>query len=446
MKIAFTFDFDGPAVIIREGLNVFIRNLSSAMMEYDRTLELELWSYRVNTNSLKILFSDIITKYPSRIKFFDEYSIFSFKLSVKPFFRAIMPLNILRIIKHSLLFIFFKRLNSRERIFLLFWPIIIEDMQKVLIKIVKKYSEADLVFPAFPMLTLALSFKCRKIMQIHDLFYLANKDIFIKQFPNIDSLNKELTNILNNYAKEDTIFVSSTSYIRDNHVMKYIPAIKIEQTRIIPYPPMIKRPDLFTLPEKDNFLGRYNLSEKYIVFPSQNRPNKNIIAILQALLILREKSIIIKFVTTGSLHHFMPVLEFAEEHDLKNQIIETGDLSEVDLIALYKYSSLIVCPNIIEGPGIPQQCIEALTVGNIPVIHAKSLGIIESLENVGLTFETADLNWFDFDDYSGLALKIEDSLNNPKPHIEKQKHILSHYTKITWEDTAKKYLELVNVK
>jgi glycosyltransferase involved in cell wall biosynthesis len=448
MNIAFTFDFNRPTPFVREGLSIFIKNLASAMIEYDKTLEMELWSYRMNASELKNLFSEIINKYPSNVKSFDEYSVFSFTLFVKPLLPLLMrnPLNILRIIKHSILFILYKRLESKERIVSLLFPVGTNSkVLKVLKRIVRKCSKSDLVFPVSPMLSLALSFNCRKILQIHDLFYLANRDIFVQQEPDIDNINIQLSETLNNYANTDTIFVSSTNYIRDNHVLKYIPSIKIEQTRIIHYPPMLKEPDLYTLPEQNSFLKKYNLPERYIAFPSQNRPNKNIIAILHALLILRKKSIIVKFVTTGSLHHFLPVLEFIEKNDLKEQVIEIGSLSEEDLIALYKFSTLVVCPNIIEGPGMPQQCLEALTVGNIPVIHARSLGIKESLEDVGLTFETADLNWFDFDDYSGLAVRIEDALNNPNPHIEKQKHILSHYTKITWEDTAKKYLELANI-
>jgi glycosyltransferase involved in cell wall biosynthesis len=334
------------------------------------------------------------------------------------------------------------RQDSKKRLISLFaYPI--SYLQRLLIGKVTKYSEADLVFPTYPMLPLALSFNCRKIMQIHDLFYLANRDIFVHQTPSIDEVNKKLTDILNNYAYHNTIFVSSTTYIRDYHVLKHIPAIRIEQTRVIPFPPMIKNPDAYTLPEKKYFLEKYDLPERYIAFPSQVRPSKNVIAILQALLILKTKSITVTFVTTGSLRHSLPVLEFANKHELKEQIIETGDLSEEDLIVLYKYSSLAICPNIIEGFGMSGQCLEALTVGNIPVIHAKSLGMKESLKNVGLTFETADLNWFDFDDYPGLAERIENVLNDPKPHIEKQKHILAHYTKITWEYTAKKYLELI---
>jgi len=441
MNIAITVDFSYKLYmnLNREGIYVHLKKLTAAMMECDKNLNIEIWYFKYNKKIIMKLFSEIILKYPLRVKLFDEFSIFPWNTIVTQFLRFINPLNILRLIKHGFLFIFLKRQNSKYRIDSLYK----NSYRNDLIKAVKKYSKADVVFPSYILLPLALSFNCKIIMQIHDLFYLANKDIFILQIPKIDDINKDIQYMLSDYAKKGALFVSSSRYIRDNHVLKHIPGVKIEQTKIIPFPPMIKNIDFYTLPERESFLLKYNLSEKYIVFPSQIRPNKNVIAILNALLILKNKSINIQFVTTGVLSHFLPVLEFAKDNKLLNQIIETGHLTEEELTALYKYSTIVVCPNIIEGLGMSGQCLEALTVGNIPVVHAKSLGMKESLESVGLTFETADLNWFDIDDYSKLAENIEDVLKDPKPHIEKQKHILSYYTKRTWEDTAKDYLSII---
>ena len=68
--------------------------------------------------------------------------------------------------------------------------------------------------------------------------------------------------------------------------------------------------------------------------------------------------------------------------------------------------------------------------------------IKESLESVGLSMETADLNWVNLDDDKGLANKIENILSNPEPHIEKQKHIIEAYTKRTWADVAHDYMDV----
>jgi hypothetical protein len=145
------------------------------------------------------------------------------------------------------------------------------------------------------------------------------------------------------------------------------------------------------------------------------------------------------------INDIQPTVEFLEAIDISDQIIEIGDLSKEDLFALYKYSSIVICSTIIECPGMSTQCLEALNIGDIPVIHSKSIGMKESLESVGLSFETADLNWFDFNDYLGLADRIEYVLADPKSHIEKQKHIISYYTKNDWKKTGKKYLELANI-
>ena len=57
--------------------------------------------------------------------------------------------------------------------------------------------------------------------------------------------------------------------------------------------------------------------------------------------------------------------------------------------------------------------------------------------------ETADLNWFELDDYEGLARTIEEVISNPQQHIEKQKHILSAYLKRTWQEVANDYMEII---
>ena len=109
---------------------------------------------------------------------------------------------------------------------------------------------------------------------------------------------------------------------------------------------------------------------------------------------------------------------------------------------LYKYQDIAIGSTIIEGMGISGQVIEALKVGNVPAVHSRCYGYQDSLTAVGLTEETADLNWFDYNDDETLANYIEDVLQNPQPHIEKQKHIMNAYMSRTWQDVAQKYIEL----
>ena len=73
--------------------------------------------------------------------------------------------------------------------------------------------------------------------------------------------------------------------------------------------------------------------------------------------------------------------------------------------------------------GISSQALEALKIGGIPIIHARTLGMEGFLEKIGMTFESADLNWVETDDSHSMAQKIIDVLQNPEKCIQKQKVI-----------------------
>jgi len=157
--------------------------------------------------------------------------------------------------------------------------------------------------------------------------------------------------------------------------------------------------------------------------------------------VFNDRGIEIKLVTTGKMSGCNSTSEYVKEN--KNLVTELSNLSMDELYCLYKYSDLVVCPNIIEGLGMSGQCLEALAVGK-PVVHVKSMGMEESLNSVGLDFETAKLNWVDIGDYENMAAKIQFVLDNKEQVIEAQKPVLEAYSKITWGDVASKYMEVFN--
>ena len=171
--------------------------------------------------------------------------------------------------------------------------------------------------------------------------------------------------------------------------------------------------------------------------PETNRPNKNVILILKALKIVNDEGINIKLVTTGKMEACNSTAEFIKGNS--DLVVELSDLSMKELFCLYYYSEMVVCPNIIEGLGISAQCLEALSISK-PVIHAKSMGVSESLKNVGLNFDTAKLNWVELDDYIGLANKITYVLNNHEEVVRSQRNVYEAYSKLTWKDVANEYI------
>lgn len=431
MKLAICYDYGFPTDPTREGIGVYCKFLFNSLMDFKKDLKIEFYCYSFNIENCKLLCPDVIKKYPQRISFICE----------KTNNNALSLKQKLKIFGYKLKYFFTKKQKYLDKInkILNSNP---KDLEKSLQELAE-LSNADAVYVMHPNLKLGKYFKCKKIVQIHDLFPISLRDKFLELDPNIDEANSIMSKNLMEYAKQNTKFVSSSNYIAQNHSLKYIDGVKQEQLVVIPYPPMLKEFSTDNILSEKEFRKKFNIDGNYIPYPSQNRPNKNLIVLLKALKILKDKNIQIKLVTTGSVATLKSTFDYVKNNDLQSLIIEIGSISQEDLFALYKYSSLVVIPTIIEGPGMPQQALEPLKIGNIPVVCSKCLGVKESLESVGLSFETADLNWFDYDDYKTLAHNIEKVLQNPKENIKKQKHIISHYTRITWADVAKKYLGII---
>lgn len=462
MRIAIPYDFKHTTDIRREGIGVYLRFLLESILQVSQNITLEFYVYDFNKRNLECFLKDLISKYPKRIIIIDNSF---FTVSEYLAFPFILCLYIFKFFYNKLKIYFYiicffisrnkkyaKKIFKRKKIFNQYFQFKKNYLKNQNIKIKRKKlqkkakeSNADVMYAFFVLIELGHYFKCKKIVQVHDLFTVDLPLLFATQFFNIEEFNKQILTNLGKYAKKNAIFVSSSKYIKNQHCLKYIPNITDGQSHIISFPPMITNYKK-TNEDIEHFKNRYNITLPYLAFPSQNRPNKNWKLIFKALKILKDKGIYLQFVTTGKINDLESDKILINNLGIKHLILEIGSISNEDLFLLYKYSSIHVASTIIEGMGISGQALEALNVGGIPIIHVRSLGIKESLENVGLTLETADLNWIDINDEVALAQKMEDILRNPNPHIKKQEHIIKAYTIRTWTDVANDYIKLFEGK
>ncbi len=451
MRIAIPYSFDKPADVRREGIGVYASLLVKALLDNVPDLEIEIWTYTFNRENVKLLFKDSFDKYADKIKIYDD------GMKCKNSFRTIMffcKYFVLKRTFYKVLYLITRSHFYKEKLDKLKskkengdWLPIKYRKNKIQEKI-KLLSHAEAVYCFFVTMEMGLWFECPKFVQVHDLFTIALKDVFTKHWDSnsVEMHNKIVLGLLEKYAKQGAVFVSSSEYMAYQHSLKFIPGIHDNQVAVIPFPPLIKDFDTADILNEKEFKDKYNIPGKYIAMPSQNRPNKNWGVILRSLAELKKQGVCLYFVTTGHVGDIQYDGQLVKDLGIADLIIEVGSLSQKDLYALYKYSSIVVASTIIEGMGISGQAIEALKVGGVPIIHARSFGIDESLHAVGLTQETADLNWFDLDDYKTLVEKIKDVLSNPQPHIEKQRHVLAAYLKRTWKDVANGYMNLFAAK
>jgi glycosyltransferase involved in cell wall biosynthesis len=443
MRLAVFADLKTETPLFREGLWIYSRFVLEALLKTYPELTLEIWHYACNKTNVNALYAPLLEQFPERLTFFNEGALPPQKLALKTqlmfvgkqwFYRSLFAFSGQR---H-----FIKELSRTRKK----WqhqlnaphPKATQFLQQSL----QRYSTAQVAYVPYVGFNLAFSFNGSVVMQVHDLFPMALQKEFSEQNPKTPQNNQVSQKKLTVLSKKKGCFVSATRYIAEQHVRHFVPAIQAHQVAVVPFPPMLTLFQPETLPEEHAFKAQYKLPSVYIAYPSQLRPNKNGLVLLQALNYLKQQGNPVTLVTTGTFKHVPSLSQYIAQHQLEPYIIEVGSLDLKALYALYYYSNLVVVPTLMEGPGISMQALEALKIGK-PVIHSKAFGVEDSLNSVGLSFETADLNWFNPYDDVALSSKIVDVLQNPAAHVEKQRHVIKAYEQRTWNDVAKQYMALM---
>ncbi len=437
MRVAVDLSFITPHDHHREGITRYNQFLFEAFLQYSRHNVIELWAFSSSRNDIVNCYGFLKDKYPEQIFFYCnnkyekplQYSktkLYTIMLKLW-FYKLLYKIGKINYYKNKIV----KNENK-----------IIQLTKNQLEQFILNNSRADILFSDWVRLELGHYFKCPKVLMIHDIFPIALRDLFIISRPDIDAGNKTMKDNIIRYVKENAFIVTSSNYILKEQILKFIPGINKKNTAVIYYPPIFQEFETTDILPRNEFYKKYGIKGKYIPYPSQNRPNKNLILLLKALKRLKDQKVDIKLVTTGDISAVPDNIKYINDNNISDMIMEIGSLSDVDLYALYKYATVSVIPTLIEGPGMSQQCLETLRVGGVPVIHAKSLGIEDSLRSVGLDLNRADLNWVDVDDDKSLADKIQEVLKRPNLYVQKQKHIIDAYNKRTWEDVIKSYMNI----
>ncbi len=439
LKIAFDFSFD-CFVSAAEDIVVYNSFLFQALLENYPDVEIEIYTNEINIPELQKSMQFYWDKFKNRI-----HIITPTVAQGKKWYRINLYKYVFCALKQS----FYKLLYKLTRNTHYSKRISKWRNKKHALRAVKyplaeliKQSDADVAFLDSVLLTAAHNFRGPKVFMLHDLFTIPLADLFRDLLTNIDEINQNAVDNLNKYATEGTYFVTATPYIRDEQVFKYLS--NVHDCQVINYPPMLRDYSQIELIPENDIRKKFGIMGPYTFYASQNRPNKNVLLLLKTLKRLKDKNVDFTLVTTGRMDTLTSTAEYVKKHNLQDRIVETGSLSEQELYTLYKYSAIAVVSTIVEGLGIPQQVLEPLIIGNIPVVCSKCWGVESSLNIFGLNPKKVDLNWVDLDDDKTLAEKIQEVLKNPQSHIEKQKHIIEAYTKRTWSDVAKDYMDLFN--
>lgn len=177
-----------------------------------------------------------------------------------------------------------------------------------------------------------------------------------------------------------------------------------------------------------NALHKLSVKKPYIFYVGNAHPHKNVEGLIKVFLVLKKAYQDLTLVLSGSDHYFWQRIKKEFKH---KDIIYTGWVTDIELVALYKNAKVFVIPSFEEGFGIP--LLEAM-VCSCPVVSSKA----------GALFEVGGdaCVYFDPHNIEDMVEKISQVLNSENLRKDLIKKGLKRYKQFSWEELAKQTMEV----
>ncbi len=400
--------FAQKASLKREGLTRFLAYLSKALLEIG-DIEIEIWCYDVNYDEVRLSFEKLDTS-----------------ISPNSTYKIITESNYI----NELIVDGFGVISDPE----------VSTQTDDLNLIARYYSKASVFLTGIVYLDSVLGTGRPVVVPIYDLGIHSNYSEFVDmdalykaRFTDIDGRKERL-------ARNDAQIVSHSQFIMQEHVLKYTRSYKTGNIHIVYLPVNLPDDIESRILTEDVLRVKYRLPPRYLFYPTQIRPYKNLATLAKALNVVNNSGESIKLVLTGNIYDDPQLVAVVDELNLANKIISLDSVPEEDLYSLYKYASAAIVPTKLEG-GFPWQASEALymrcpvALSDIPVVR-------ERIIFHGFSVDSSGLILFDPDDPLQCAQAINTLLSNRDVVIDQQSQFRSALLAYTWADTAAAYRKI----
>jgi len=287
----------------------------------------------------------------------------------------------------------------------------------------------DLIHTTSHTSRIPVSYRGKTIVTIHDLAVYKLNDVFPSLF---QAKNKALISLM--VSKAEKVIAVSQSIKNDLQSILKCPEDKIE----VIYSGFDKR--MFENPEMDRqkVLDKYAIKDKYLLFLGTLEPSKNIVRLLEAFKIFKEKnkkdkvSGDYKLVLAGKRGWLAKEYkQIAKDLGLSKDIIFTGYVIGDDLVPLFHNADFFVMASLYEGFGTT--VLEAFATGT-PAIVSNVSSIPE------IAGDAAELvNPMDVQNIAEAMIKLSRSEELKNAYREKGRRQLE---KFNWEKCAWETLEV----
>lgn len=313
--------------------------------------------------------------------------------------------------------------------------------QDQLAVLANRYSQADCMVIPIVTLKSGLDLDFPRLVILLDLVTLEYYDYFIGIDPNLIYWIDDGRKCAEEYGRQGIFFCGISNYVIIKQLLKYINTVRKENTGYIYLAAMIPDGISKKLLSRRTIQNKYKIEGRYIFYPTQIRPYKNIITLLKAVQLLRLNNIDIKVVLTAEygFKYDPKACEYSDNNGLWNRIIFCKSVPELDLYSLYAHAEAITVTSLFEG-GFPLQALEALMM-DTPVIMAKIPVTLERLAHEGLAQESCGLLLYSPEDENGLAEGIRAILRDRGKVVQNQERAKRKLLSYTWDDVSREYYE-----
>ncbi|OFW62799.1 MAG: hypothetical protein A2Z35_05520 [Actinobacteria bacterium RBG_19FT_COMBO_36_27] len=183
-------------------------------------------------------------------------------------------------------------------------------------------------------------------------------------------------------------------------------------------------------------LKKYQIDKKYILSVGTIEPRKNFAALIRAFNNIKKSKISsgYKLVIVGRTGwKSEATYEERENSPYKDDILFIGRIPDQDLVQIYNWAELFVYPSFFEGFGLPP--LEAMSCG-LPVIAFDTSSLKEVVGDAGILVIAGD--------ESKLENQLLYVLENKVVKEELKSKSLIQAKKFSWEETARKTLDIYN--
>lgn len=155
------------------------------------------------------------------------------------------------------------------------------------------------------------------------------------------------------FCEQASLVAVTSSWVKRDVVEQFhLPA---EKVAVIPLAPILGAYDEPPPEHASLVRRRYEVSERFVLYPAQTWPHKNHLALLEALAILRdERDLVVPLVCTGRLTEFFPTIEkHMRRLRLDDQVRFLGFVPAADLKSLHRLATATVIPTRFEAASGP---------------------------------------------------------------------------------------------